>query len=99
MHDFIFSTLDQHGLRFEPRVTVSLQPPEILTIAYWPGVPAAMGDTSLEYELRFDEAMPTFQRFLNHLWLMTKSDPLPPEMRSPEHSFVAPFLPAAMQTE
>jgi hypothetical protein len=95
---FVFSTLDHHGLEGEACVSVSLQPPDTLKLVYWPATPSIKGDKRLEYELKFDEAMPTFQRFLNHLWGMTMSEPLPSDMRSPDHPFTAPIL-AANQTK
>ena len=92
MSTLVFSTLDHHGALYEPLVMVSLLPPETMKLVYSPATPAGKGDTRLEYELAFDEAMPTFQRFLNHLWELTMSEPLPSDMRSPEHAFSAPDL-------
>src|SRR6476661_3013133 len=34
MHHIMFSTLDHHGLRDEPRVTIEFHPPSELRIAY-----------------------------------------------------------------
>ena len=92
MSTLVFSTLDRHGLRDEPRITVTLRPPDELKLVYWPATPATKGDRRLEYDLHWDEAMPTFQRFLNHLWETTMSAPLPSDLRSPQHPFNAPVL-------
>lgn len=54
--------------------------------------PAPERDEKLDYTLGIESAMPTFQRFLNHLWEMTKPAPLPADMRSPENPFDAPIL-------
>jgi hypothetical protein len=94
MHHFIFSTAAKHGLLPNAaKVRVSLHPPDRLTLAYEPGIPAAGEDARLEYTLSFDEAVPTFRRMLNHLWTMTKSEPIPQQLRAPNASFVAPVLP------
>jgi hypothetical protein len=95
MSTLVFSTLDRHGLRDGARVAVTLRPPDELKLIYWPATPATKGDQRLEYDLHLDEAMPTFQRFLNHLWETSMSDPLPSDMRSPQHPFNAPVLSAA----
>jgi len=89
MYALLLSTLDRYGLNYEPRVEVSLQPPETVWMIYSPAFPAAQGDAKLEYHLEYLEVMPTFQRFLNHLWVMTQAEPLPSDMRSPDHNFDA----------
>ncbi len=87
MHHIVFSTLDHHGLRDEPRVTIELHPPE-LRIGY--GTTNLLFRTpELEYSLPFDEAFATFRRFLNQLWMATVSEPIPEELRG---SFTAPVL-------
>jgi hypothetical protein len=94
MHDLLFSTTSVHGLPPDaPKVRVSLHPPDRLTLAYEPGIPAAGADARLEYTLSFDDAVPTFRRLLNHLWTMTTSEPIPQQLRAPFASFVAPILP------
>lgn len=92
MSNLVFSTQDRHGCHNEPRIMVTLRPPDALKLVYWPGIPAIKGDLELEYELHWDEAMPTFRRFLNHLWETTMTDPLPSDLRSPHHPFIAPVL-------
>jgi hypothetical protein len=94
MHEFLFSTALKHGLPLDaPKVRVGLHPPDRLTLAYEPGTPAAGADARLEYTLSFDDAVPTFRRLLNHLWMMTTSEPIPQHLRAPFASFVAPVLP------
>ncbi len=95
MSTLVFSTLDHHGLQYEARVLVTLRPPDELKLVYLPAVPAIKGDQSLEYDLALEEALPTFQRFLNHLWEMTMSDPLPSDLRSPQQTFKAPVITSA----
>ena len=94
MHDFLFSTVVMHGLPPDaPKVRVSIHPPDRLTLAYEPGIPAAGADARFEYTLSFDDAVPTFRRLLNRLWTMTTSEPIPHQLRAPTASFVAPVLP------
>jgi hypothetical protein len=94
MHDFLFSTAVTHDLPLDaPKVRVNLHPPDRLTLSYEPGIPAAGADTKLEYTLSFDDAVPTFRRFLNHLWTMTTSEAIPHLIRAPAASFLAPALP------
>ena len=93
MSTLVFSTLDHHGLRHDACVSVSLRPPDTIHLSYAPSIPAVKGDSELTYELPYDEAVVTFQRFLNHLWEMTVDEPLPSDMRSPEMPFNAPIMP------
>ncbi|HEY1120773.1 MAG TPA: hypothetical protein VGE67_04200 [Haloferula sp.] len=92
MSTLVFSTLEHHGAIDEPIVKAILLPPETVKLVYLPATPSPKGDRLLEYDLAFDEAMPTFQRFLNHLWEMTRPEPLPQDMRSPAHPFSAPVF-------
>ncbi len=92
MRTLVFSTLDHYGLEYEPRVTVVITPPETIRLIYTPSNPAPREEDELEYELIYSDAMPTFQRFLNHLWEMTRSEPLPSNMKAPKHKFTAPVL-------
>lgn len=91
MHHIVFSTLDHHGLRDEPHVTIELHPPSELRIAYgttnlWFRTP------ELEYSLSFDDAFATFRRFLHQLWTATVPEPIPEEIRSPNTPLLAPVL-------
>jgi hypothetical protein len=91
MHHIVFSTLDHHGLRDEPRVTIEFHPPSDLRIAY--------GTTNLwfckpelEYTLPFDDGFATFRRFLHQLWTATVPEPIPEDIRSPNAPLSAPVL-------
>jgi hypothetical protein len=91
MHHILFSTLDHHGLRDEPRVTIEFHPPSELRLAYgttnlWFGAP------ELEYSLPFDAAFATFRRFLHQLWTATVPEPIPEDIRSPNAPLAAPVL-------
>jgi hypothetical protein len=88
----VFSTLDHHGLGNEPRITVVFSPPNKLQLTYSPSTPPAKGDKELHYELPFEEAVSTFQRFLNHLWEITIPEPIPSSLRTPDHPFSVPVL-------
>jgi hypothetical protein len=87
MNHFIFSTLDHHGLRLEPRVTVELHPKSKLRIAYGTNN-LYLFSPELEYTLEYIPAFVTFRQFLNHLWTETVTDPHPEELRG----FSAPIL-------
>ncbi len=91
MHHIVFSTLDHHGLRDEPRVTSEFHPPSELRIAYgttnlWFRTP------ELEYSLPFDDAIATLRRFLHQLWTATVPEPIPEDIRSPNAPLSAPIL-------
>jgi len=92
MTTLVFSTLDRHGLNFEASVSVSRTHADEAKVVYSPSIPATKGDRRLQYVLPYEDALATFQRFLNHLWEMTKSEPIPADMRSPDHPFSAPIL-------
>ena len=87
MNHLIFSTLDHHGLRGEPRVTVEFYPLSEIRIAY--------GTTNLyffapelEYTLEYEAAFATFRRFLEPSAAETVADALPEELCG----FSAPML-------
>ena len=91
MHHIVFSTLDHHGLRDEPRVTIEFHPPSELRIAYgttnlWFRTP------ELEYSLPLNDAFATFRRFLHQLWTATVHEPTPEDIRSPDAPLPAPVL-------
>ncbi len=89
MHHFVFSTLERHGLRNEPRVTVEFHPTKHeLRIAYGRSN-LYFSPAELEYTLPFDVGIATFQRFLKQLWNATATDGLPQEL----NQFSAPILP------
>jgi hypothetical protein len=95
MMTLVFSTLDHHGLNYEASVSVALTHADEAKVVYSPSIPATKGDERLQYILPYEDALPTLQRFLNHLWEVTKSEPLPSDMRSPDHPFLAPNLESA----
>jgi len=87
MSHIIFSTLDHNGLRGEHRVTIEIRSEGKFRVAYgttnlWFGSP------ELEYTLQYEDAFPTFRRFLNQLWTETVAEALPDELRG----FSAPVL-------
>jgi hypothetical protein len=81
MHDIIFSTLDHHILKDEPRVTIAIQPKDervkvfysYSNVEFGPNAPVseeACGNT---------DALPTILHYLTRLWVETKqNEPLPP---------------------
>ena len=83
MNHLTFSTLDHHGLRDEPRVTVELKADGQMRIAFGRGN-LYFSKADVEYTLPFDEACLVFHRFLNQLWQQTMPEPLPDELR--QHS-------------
>jgi hypothetical protein len=91
MHHFVFSTLEYHGLRDEPRVTVAFRPENDIRIAY--GTSNLQFSTPMvEYTLPFDLAFPTFRRFLNQLWKATMPEAIPGDICGPQASLSAPIL-------
>ena len=92
MHHIIFSTLDHHGLRGEPRVTIELHPPSGLRIAYGTSN-LEFQRPELEYSLGFEEGSATFRRFLHQLWAATVPEPIPEDIRGPASPLSAPVLP------
>ncbi len=76
MSDLVFSTLDHHGLRDEPRVTIVFHAPDEVRIVYGKGNPFFL-PPEVEYSLPFDPAFATFRRFLCQLWTATMPGPVP----------------------
>lgn len=80
MSHVIFSTLDHHGLRDEPRVTLEVMKDWRIRISFtrnnvWFGEPtqcAVLDESS---------AFPTFARYLRHLWEETVPEPIPDRLR------------------
>lgn len=91
LHHLVFSTLDHHGLRDEPRVTVVFHPENDVRIAYGTSN-LFFNPPTLEYTLPFELAFPTFRRFLNQLWTATMPESIPAEIRSPLAPLHAPIL-------
>lgn len=91
MHHLVFSTLDQHGLRDEPRVTVDLHPETQLRIAFGRGN-IHFASPELEYLLPYDTGFPTFRRFMNQLWTATMPEAIPGDLRGPIAPLSVPIL-------
>jgi len=81
MHDIIFSTLDHHILKDEPRVTLTIQPDDeqvkvfysYANVEFGPNAPAS------EEACGASAALPTILHYLKRLWVETKQgEPLPP---------------------
>jgi hypothetical protein len=88
MHHFVFSALDRHGLRDEPRVTVEFHPTKHeLRVAYGCSN-LYFSPAELEYTLPFDAGLATFHRFLKQLWTATATDVFPQAL----NEFSAPIL-------
>jgi hypothetical protein len=81
VNDVILSTVDHHGLRDEPRVTVAVTPDWRLRISYstqniWFHPPA-------QFEIAEPHlAFPIFTRYLQHLWEETVPEPIPQILRN-----------------
>lgn len=92
MHCILFSTIDHHGLRGEPHVTLFIHSRDDIEVSYGTVHRSVGGSAELSYRLPFEMAFPTFHRFLLQLWTATKSDPIPSAIRGPDAPFDAPVL-------
>ena len=92
MHWFLFSTLDHHGLRGEPHVTIFIRSRDDIEVSYGTTHLSVTGRPYLSYSLSFEDAFSTFRRFLLQLWTATVSAPIPADIRGPDASFTAPVL-------
>lgn len=80
MSHLIFSTMDHHGLRYEPRVTLDVRKDWKIRISFtrnnvWFSEPtqfAVLDESSV---------FPTFVRYLRHLWEETVPEPIPDRLR------------------
>ena len=79
MLHIIFSTLDHHGLRDEPRVTVEFHPEDEVRVAYGNNN-LEFNPPTLEYALPFELAFASFRRLLRQLWKATMSEEIPGEI-------------------
>jgi hypothetical protein len=88
----VFSTEAHHGLYpGEPRITVELRSESEVRVAY--GIPNLhFGPAELEYTLPFEQAFPTFVRFLNQLWTATMPEAIPEDVRRPLALLHVPVL-------
>jgi len=81
MSHVIFSTLNHHGLRDEPRVTLEVMKDwririSLTTHNMWFREPTQFA------VLDESSAFPTFRRYLWHLWEDTVPEPIPDRLRS-----------------
>jgi hypothetical protein len=80
MSHLVLSTLDHHGLRYEPRVTVEVTHDWKLRISWsthniWFRSPS-------QFEIVEPRmAFPVFTRYLQHLWKETSPEPIPEILR------------------
>jgi hypothetical protein len=80
MSHLVFSTLDHHGLRDEPRITVDVTEHWSLRVSYstknlWFTQPTQCEIVTPEM------AFPVFTRYLQHLWEETVPEPIPEVLR------------------
>jgi hypothetical protein len=80
MSHIIFSTLDHHGLRDEPRVTLDVRPNWEVRISY------STQNIHFHSPSQFEEvdpssAFPVLTRYLQHLWEETVPEPIPELLR------------------
>ena len=80
MHHLIFSTIDHHGLKFEPRVTIRVTEDWMLGI-YYSTVHIDFGPAIESLVVEAQEAFPPFTQYLRHLWEETNPEPTPVELR------------------
>jgi hypothetical protein len=80
MHHILFSTIDHHGLRGEPHVTLSVTEDWKIHIHYstanmW------FGSAIQSQVVMPTEAFSVLTRYLQHLWTETVSEPIPEILR------------------
>lgn len=90
MYTLFFSTLEYPLWMTSPCVYIDVEQDNRVTLSYVHAVPKHSKDHCLRYSLDMAEALPTFRRFLNHVWTLTQSEPMPYELRRPD--FYAPVL-------
>jgi hypothetical protein len=81
MSHVVFSTLDHHGLRDEPRVTLEVKKDWTIRISLtrnnvW------FKEPSQSAIVEQSSAIPTLRRYLWHLWEETVPEPIPAPLRS-----------------
>jgi hypothetical protein len=92
MRTLRFTIDDDNRSASEQCVLFNLNNDQLVRLAYIPPLVATKGDVQLEYELTVEDALPTFRRFLHHLWKMTQPEPIPKELLLSNDQFVAPTL-------
>jgi len=80
MHHILISTLDHHGLRGEPHVTLKVTEDSRIGIYYSRSnihFKSASNEEIVDPELAF----PVLTRYLQHLWTETQDEPIPAILR------------------
>jgi hypothetical protein len=80
MHHTVFSTLDHHRLKLEPRVTVEVTQESEIKIHYSTGNVWFSSPTQ-SITIPSSEAFPALTRYLQHLWTETVPEPIPEALR------------------
>ena len=80
MHHTVFSTLDHHRLKLEPRVTVEVTQESEIKIHYSTGNVWFSSPTQ-SITIPSSEAFPALTRYLRHLWTETVPEPIPEALR------------------
>jgi hypothetical protein len=81
MHHILFSVLDHHGLRDEPRVTLSVTEDWKIQVHY--SVANIYFRSALQCQTVIPtEAFPVLTRYLQHLWTETVAEPIPETLRA-----------------
>ena len=79
MHDIIFSTLDHHDLRGEPRTTIRIDLDGTHVRVSYGRVNVEFAEPDEEVRVPSAQAVPVVRRYLEKLWRETKPDAaLPP---------------------
>jgi hypothetical protein len=80
MHDIIFSTLDHHVLKDEPRVTLTISPDDAsVKVAYsYSNVDFGAGALVSEETCPAEKSLPTVLSYLKRLWSETKPSEMVP---------------------
>lgn len=86
----VFATIGYPERNFSPRIHIDVAPDDQITLCYIHAITRRFKDHGLEYKLNLADALPTFRRFLNHVWTLTQNEPMPYELRRP--GFYAPVL-------
>jgi len=82
MHQILLSTLDHHGLKGEPRVTLSVTEDWKIKIEY--STASTYFNTPIHGEVvKSEAAFQTLTKYLQHLWTETVPEPIPEALRKP----------------
>ncbi|WP_223790013.1 hypothetical protein [Marinicella meishanensis] len=71
---------------------IKIESEKKIKLVYVPAFYPREGDTWLEYDLAWADALPTLRRFLHHLWRMTRAEAVPKELFLQPGAFQAPIL-------